>query len=209
LKTGISLLRAVVVVSAMLVANSVMADGAGTIGTAGGGVRIEGTGISSAVVPSVEILFAQAHLAGSCAGAPFDLNTFINVDAHASADVRLLAQGVGLVEEFTDDTGSNIGPFNGNYSTFHILGFGGGLAPHSAIQLVITTYSGPSLTGNRTYSSAAAFDCTSGVISSITNSDPTSLPAVPVLDAVSLAALAGMLASAGMLALRRRPTRIK
>jgi len=70
--------------------------------------------------PAIVLLKQQSSLANTCGGNPFDVNTFIDVDTSASADVKLTAPGLGLIEEFIDNTGSNIGPFNSNFPTFHI-----------------------------------------------------------------------------------------
>jgi len=115
-------------------------------------------------VPSIQILGKQTGLAGTCGGAGFDVNTFINIGTQASADVRLSAPGVGIVEQFVDETGKNIGPYNAQYPAFHIPAFGGGLAPNTLITLTITTYSAPGLTGAVTFTSTITFDCTAGLI---------------------------------------------
>jgi hypothetical protein len=195
-----TLLQALSATLALILAGSVLA----AAGTNGGVHATDDAVISAATVPSIEILSTQTHLAGSCSGAPFDLNTNINVDTQASADVRLSTPGVGTIEEFTDETGNNIGPYNGVYPTFHILGFGGGLAPHTSVQLVITTYTGSALTGKTSYISAVTFDCTNGVISNLANSTTDALPPVPTLSDAMLVATTCLLALAGALALRRR-----
>ena len=41
--------------------------------------------------------------------------------------------------------------FNADYPNFHILGFGGGSAPNTPITVIITTYTGPNLTGTATF----------------------------------------------------------
>jgi hypothetical protein len=83
-------------------------------GTAG--QPVTGTpGVESAKVPSIQLLHRQSGLAGTCGGNPFNVNTFINVGTAASADVRLTVPTLGVVEEFTDETGKNIGPYNAKY----------------------------------------------------------------------------------------------
>src|SRR5437667_3738077 len=79
--------------------------------------------------PAIRLLSQQTGLAGTCGGSAFDVDTFIDVDTFASADVKVDAPGVGLIEEFTDETGTNLGPYNAVYPTFHIRAFGGGLPP--------------------------------------------------------------------------------
>lgn len=61
--------------------------------------------------PVIELLKQQTGLASTCGGSAFDVNTFIDVDTAASADVKVTAPVVGLIEEFTDNTGANIGPY--------------------------------------------------------------------------------------------------
>ena len=95
-------------------------------GTAGNLAPAAATAPTSAVLPSVEILNQQTNLAGTCGGQAFNLNTYINVDTQASAGVLLSAPGFPVLEQFTDETGSNIGPFSGVYPTFNIKAFGGG-----------------------------------------------------------------------------------
>jgi hypothetical protein len=173
-------------------------------GTADTGATDATPVITAAVLPSIEILPAQSNLAGTCGGASFDINTFINVDTQASADVTLSALGVGIIEQFTDETGSNVGPFTGVYTKFHILASSGGLAPNTAIQLSITTYTGHALSGSVSYTSSMLFNCTNGTILSLTAAAPGAPPPIPTLSDAALAAMAGVLALLGMLALRRR-----
>lgn len=161
----------------------------------------------SGIVPSIEILPAQTHLAGTCGGTTFDVNTFINVDTHASADVRVSVPVAGVVEQFTDDTGANIGPYNAAYPAFNILTFGGGLAPNTPITIRITTYSGPDLSGRATYVSILVFNCTTGAVLSLINSNSVEPPQIPALGDAALAATALLVALIAMVALRRRAVR--
>jgi len=181
---------------------------AAAAGTSGAGVTDTTPVIKSTVLPSIEILQQQSNLAGTCGGGAFDVNTYINVDTQASADVKLSAVGVGTIEEFTDETGSNIGPYTGTYPTFHILAFGGGLAPNTEIELVITTYTGHGLSGSVSFKSSLLFNCTTGATSQVAAAPPFSaLPSIPTVSDAVLAVMAGMLALLGMLSLRRRALR--
>jgi hypothetical protein len=158
-------------------------------------------GVESAKVPSIQILQSQNGLAGTCGGGAFNVNTFINVGTQASADVRLSVAALGVVEEFTDETGKNIGPYAARYPSFHIPAFGGGLAPNTELALTITTYSGPALTGIVEFTSALSFNCTTGAV--IRASADVSQP-VPALSEFALFASAALLALLGAAALRRR-----
>jgi hypothetical protein len=163
----------------------------------------------SAVLPSIEILPNQSHLAGACGNSTFDLNTAINVDSHSSADVRLTVAGSGTIEDFTDETGSNVGPFSGNYPTFQILSFGGGLPPNTAINITITTYTGPALSGKQSYLSSLIYNCTSGAILSLANATSGTESPIPTVSRVILSAIAGLLLLFGMVALPGRAVGIR
>lgn len=171
-------------------------------GTASGGVHTVAP--RSTTAPSIRVLDQQTGLAGTCGGSAFDLNTFIDVGTAASADVKVTAPGVGLIEEFTDETGTNIGPYNAVYPTFHIPAFGGGLAPNTVITVAVTTYRGPALSGRAVETSRIAFDCTTGKLQPLVNSLAAS---VPTLSDLALAASALLLALLGAIRLRRRKAR--
>src|SRR5262245_29625097 len=162
---------------------------------------------SSSTPPSIHILRQQPGLAGTCGGGSFDVSTFINVGTQASADVKLSAPGVGILAEFTDETGKNIGPYNAKFPTFQIPAFGGGLAPNTLITVTVTTYSGPGLTGVATFKSKIVFNCTTGQV--LLNAvDPTA--PIPTLSLPALFASMALVALLGAAALRRsRPARQK
>jgi hypothetical protein len=161
-------------------------------------------GTAAVQLPSIELLPEQPTLAGTCSGGTFDVNTFINVTEVASADVMVTAPGVGTVEEFTDETGTNIGPFNGVYPTFQIKPFGGGLPPNTKVTITITTYSGPNRTGSVSFLSKIVFDCTTGKV--LRPLPAGSAKQIPTLSTVALAAMAALLALIGA-AMMRRPAR--
>jgi hypothetical protein len=194
-------MRVLLGLCALCCAGAALAAGPGTTGS---GPVISSPGPTSAVLPSVEILSQQTQLAGTCGGAAFNLNTFINVDDQASADVRLSVPTIGTIEEFTDETGSNVGPFVGNYSTFHILSFGGGLPPNTPITITLTTYTSHNLAGIVSFTSSLQFNCTTGTILNLNGASPDASPPIPTLGEAGLAALAGMLALLSLLAIKRR-----
>ena len=178
--------------------------GAGT-SSAGPGVPVVSPAASQ--VPSIQILDAQTGLVGTCGGSAFDVSTFINIGTSASADVRLTAPGVGIIEEFTDETGKNLGPYNAKYPTFHIPSFGGGLAPNTLVTLTITTYSGPGLTGTVTYTSGVTFNCTTGSIILAPAGNGVAVDPIPTLSTGMLLALIALSGLLGATALRRRTRR--
>jgi len=165
------------------------------------GAAVAQRGAAPIKSPTIVLLKNQTTLAGSCGGSAFDVNTFINVDTSASADVKVTAPGVGQIEEFTDQTGANIGPYNAVFPNFHILAFGGGLPPNTPITVTITTYTGTNLTGSVTSVSSLTFDCTTGVVQ---QAPASAAPAqVPSLSAFGVAATAALVLLLGALALRR------
>jgi len=160
---------------------------------------------SASKPPSIRLSAQQSGLSGTCGGSAFDVNTNIDVGSQASADVKLSAAGVGVVEEFTDETGKNIGPYAAQFPAFHIPAFGGGLAPNTELTLTITTYSGPGLTGSITSLSNITFDCTTGQVISAPVTGFSAM--VPTLSPLALAALVAVLALLGATAPRRHARR--
>jgi len=124
--------------------------------------------------------------------------------------VKVTAPGVGTIEEFTDETGKNIGPYNAIYPTFQVPAFGGGLAPDTLITITVTTYSGPGLSGSTTFVSSLQFNCTTGAVILAQPSPAFAIP-VPTLSTLGLAATAALLVLIGALMLRgaARPLRAR
>jgi len=188
------------IIAALLWAATTLAQPAGTA------VRVapEAIASTSSVLPSIEILAQQSALANTCGGATFNLNTYIHVDSQASSEVKLSAPGFPNLEQFTDETGANIGPFNGNFPAFTILAFGGGLPPNTPIRVVVNTYTGHGLSGNISYTSTIQFDCTTGAVLNLLAAPP-GLPAdIPTLGDLALVAMMLLLLAAGALGLRRQ-----
>jgi hypothetical protein len=181
-----------------------MAGFAASGGTASPVLPQAGAGTTAAQLPSIEILQEQPTLAGTCSGSAFDVNTFINVTGVASADVTVAAPGVGTFLEFADETGTNIGPYNGVYPTFQIKPWGGGLPPNTKITITITTYSGPNRTGSVSFVSKIVFNCTTGKVLQAGPGNPAE--PIPTLSTLALAAMATLLALLGA-AMMRRPAR--
>ena len=150
--------------------------------------------------PAIVLSHQQTSLAGTCGGSAFNVNTVINVDTAASADVKVTAPSVGLIEEFTDQTGANIGPYDAPFSSFHILAFGGGLPPNTPITITVTTYTGPNLSGSVSSTSSLTFDCTTG---RVLRAPVRAVSEVPSLSPLALAATAGLLLVLGAISLRR------
>ena len=200
--------NAITTLKAMLGAFALFSASAGIAAPYGGtdGAQpLSNAVVQADVLPSIEILPKQLNLAGRCNGLAFDLNTFINTTSQTSANVRVSSSKLNpsLLEQFTDNTGANVGVFNANYPNFHILGFGGGLAPNTPITITITTYTGPNLTGTATFTSTLTFDCTTGQVARLGRAPPL-LTAVPALDSTGLALLAMLVGIAGAAALRVR-----
>jgi hypothetical protein len=170
--------------------------------------QVAAPGTTATKLPSIELLHQQPTLAGSCGGSAFNVNTFINVTGVASADVTVTVPGVGTIEEFTDETGANLGAYNAAYPTFQIKPFGGGLPPNTTITITVTTYTGPSKTGNVSFVSVLAFNCTTGKVSRAMPQPQgaSSAEPIPTLSTVGLAAMAALLALLGA-AMMRGPTR--
>ena len=194
-----ALLKACLAIAALSCTAVAFAQSAGTQGAA-----VAHHEAVTAKSPVVELLKQQTALASTCGGTAFDVNTFIDVDTVASADVKVTGPVVGLIEEFTDNTGANIGPYNANFPKFHIPPFGGGLAPNTPIMITVTTYTGANLTGTVTSVSSLSFNCTTGgvVFAPI---DPAL--AVPALSPPGVAAAAALVLALGAFALRRRSAR--
>lgn len=150
--------------------------------------------------PAIVLSDQQTTLAGTCGGSAFDVNTLINVEPTASADVQVTAPSVGLIEEFTDNTGNNLGSFRGRFPNFHIKPFGGGLPPNTPITITISTYTDANLTGSVNWVSSLTFNCTTG---RVLRAPGRMVAAVPSLSPVALAATAGLLVVLGAISLRR------
>ncbi len=167
-------------------------------------------GRTMTAVPSILLLATQPALAGTCGGSDFTVNTYINVTTQSSADVKVTAPDIGTIEEFTDETGKNIGPYNAVYPMFQIPAFGGGLAPNTLITITITTHSGPNLSGATTFVSSLQFNCTTGSVVLAQPSRGSGVPA-PALSTLGLAATAALLALIGAVMLRgaARPRRAR
>jgi hypothetical protein len=173
---------------------------AASAGTASATVPHQAVRTTGSSAPSIRLVPSQPTLAGTCGGNTFNVNTFIDVNALASADVKVSAPGVGTIEEFTDETGQNIGPYNDYYPTFQIPSFGGGLPPNTRITIDVTTYSGPNLSGSITFSSTLTFNCTTGAVIFAQPSGP--LTPLPMLSPLGLAAMATLLLLVGVVMLR-------
>jgi hypothetical protein len=158
---------------------------------------------ANAVLPSIEMLAHQTTLAGTCGGAAFNVNTFIRVDSQASAQVLLSAPGIPTLETFTDETGANIGPFNGNFPAFNIPAFGGGLPPNTPIRIVINTYTGHALAGVVTYTSTMQFDCTTGTVLNLVAAAPGAPAPIPTLAEYGIGLTALLLGALALMRLRR------
>jgi hypothetical protein len=187
----------------LVVAATVWAQPAGTSGKA----SPLDAAPKSAVLPSIEILGQQSNLAGTCGGATFNLNTYIHVDTQASADVRVSATGFPNLEQLTDETGTNIGPYNGVYPTFNIPAFGGGLPPNTPMRIFINTYTGKALSGTLSYSSTIQFDCTTGAVLNVVAGAPGDPAPIPAFGTTAWAATTLLLTAAALAALRRRRAR--
>ena len=111
---------------------------------------------------------------------------------------------MGIIEEFTDETGANLGAYNAAYPTFQIKPFGGGLPPNTKITITVTTYTGPSKTGSISFVSRIVFDCTTGEVLQSSPANPA--VSIPTLSPVALVAMTTLLALLGT-AMLRRPTR--
>ena len=196
-----AVLRALPVVVTLILGATAWAQPAGTSGKASPQAATQ-----SAVLPSIEILSQQTALAASCGGATsFNLNTYIRVDTQASAAVQVSAPGFPNLETFTDETGTNIGPYNSEYPTFMIPAFGGGLPPNTPIRIVVNTYTGKALAGTVSYTSTIQFDCTTGAVLNLVSAAPGDPPnAIPTLGLPALGAMTLLLIAAAFVALRRR-----
>lgn len=198
----VAALKACTGIVALCWATTSTAASGGTASSATG----PGVGKTGTTPSLIRLLYSQPGLAGTCGGSTFDVSTYITVTAQASADVKVSAQGVGTIEEFTDETGKNIGPYNDYYPNFQILAFGGGLPPNTLISIAITTYAGPNLSGPITYFSQLVFNCTSGAIV-LAQPGPAPSAPVPAVSPMGLAATAALLLLLGAIVLRRRRAR--
>jgi hypothetical protein len=174
------------------------------VGGTAGEVAPEAVAPTSSVLPSIEILAQQTALSNTCGGAAFNLNTYIHVDTQASAEVRLAAPGFPNLEAFTDETGANIGPFNGNFPAFTILAFGGGLPPNTPIRVIVNTYTGHALAGSVSYSSTIEFNCTTGTVLNLIAAAPGTPANIPTLGESAIVAMMLLLLGAGAMRLRRQ-----
>lgn len=202
MRIDVAMLRACTAIVALCWVTTGIAASAGTASA-----TVGHSGKAGNSPPSIQLLAQQPNLAGTCGGNAFDVATFINVTAQASADVKVSAPGVGTIEEFTDETGKNIGPYNDYYPTFQILAFGGGLPPNTLLTIAVTTYSGPNLSGLATFVSTLTFNCTTGVVALA--QQPSSSADVPALSSLGLAATSTLVLLIGAILLRGRRARAR
>ena len=193
-------LSAFYAIAAILWAVTALAQPVGTAGK----VAPETATTASSVLPSIEILAQQTALASTCGGSAFNLNTYIHVDTQASSEVKLSAPGFPNLEDFTDETGANIGPFNGNFPAFTILASGGGLPPNTPIRVTVNTYTGHGLSGTVSYTSTIQFDCTTGTVLNLVAAAPGSPTDIPTLGDFALVAMMLLVLGGGALGLRRQ-----
>lgn len=199
MRIGVAGLKACMGIVAVCWTTGGIAAPAGTASSTGTPPVAKGVGTAS---PAIRLLPTQPGLAGTCGGSAFAVNTFIDVSAQSSADVKVSALGVGTIEQFTDETGKNIGPYNAAFPTFQILAFGGGLAPNTPVTITITTYSGSNLSGAISFVSTLEFDCTTGAVILAQPPLGSVLP-TPALSPLGLAATAALLVLLGGVMLRR------
>lgn len=171
------------------------------------GAMLFGATAHAASPASIVITGALTSLANTCTPTGNQVSVVVAANEGAAYSDNFVVTAPGFAG-YTWASGEN-GPFPGtSYGFSNASVWGINVPANTPVTSTIYVYNGNNLTGGRIYSSAITWDCTTGTIASIVNTDlsggVTTTTPVPTLSGQMMYVLGALVAAMGLVLLRRR-----